>query len=105
MQHDTIAILVFRVQFEWTVCYRQYTILASPIIELPGLRGGGRFGLHCSANWCKAHDRRPKFSVQETRTRNSHEKLGPIYAHKTHKNLTRETWRLMIQTKTLWQSF
>ena len=53
----------------------------------------------------KAHDRRPKFSVQETRTRNSHEKLGPIYAHKTHKNLTRETWRLMIQTKTLWQSF
>ena len=53
----------------------------------------------------KAHDRRPKFSVQETSTRSSHEKLGPIYAHKTHKNLTRETWRLMIQTKTLWQSF
>jgi len=24
---------------------------------------------------CKAHDRRPKFSVQETRTRNSHENL------------------------------
>ena len=47
----------------------------------------------------------PKKLVRETRTRNSHEKLGPIYAHKTHKNLTRETWRLMIQTKTLWQSF
>ena len=59
-------------------------------------------GLMCNLNLPKAHDRRPKFSVQETRTRNSHEKLGPIYAHKTHKNLTRETWRLMIQTKTLW---
>jgi len=30
---------------------------------------------------CKAHDRRPKFSVQETRTRNSHEKLRSYVTH------------------------
>jgi len=32
--------------------------------------------LSCMVGLPKAHDRRPNFSVQETRTRNSHEKLG-----------------------------
>jgi len=42
----------------------------------------------CLQNWhlaefadTKAHDRRPKFSVQETRTRNSHEKFRSYVMH------------------------
>ena len=40
--------------------------------------------------YSKAHDRRPKFSVQETRTRNSHEKLRSYVMHSRTSFLDRE---------------
>jgi len=53
----------------------------------------------------EAHDRRPKFSVQETRTRNSHEKLGRNRAvTNSNKFLAREKTRARthdIQTEFL----
>jgi len=59
----------------------------------------------CTRNCPKAHDRRPKFSVQQTRTRNSHDKLGRNRAVTNSEQVSRTRKKLVRERMTYERSF